>query len=99
MKTSCCWGRGRVVQIRGSSDLACQSHGYPFCKEDIVHKSANSIWGALRQEGGTIFGVCPPVFPLGNCCFSVLGGSDVLLIMEPHSLALLVHSSYYNEVP
>lgn len=106
MKTSCCWGRGRVVQVRVSSDLAFQSHGYQFCKEDIVHKSANKVFGGggtLRQEGGTILdicgGVCPLLFPLGNCFFSVLGGSDGFLIIEPHSLALLVHLGYYNEVP
>lgn len=56
--------------------------------------------GALRQDGGTIVdicgGVCPLLFPLGNRFFSVLGGSDGLLIIEPRSLALLVHSGYHR---
>lgn len=92
-----------MVQVRVNSDLVFQSHEYQFCKEDIVHKSANKVLegsqAGWRQNLGHLWWSLPPSFPLGNCFFSVLHGSDGLLIIEPHSLALLVHSDYYNEVP
>lgn len=72
MKTSCCWGRGRVVQVRVSSDLAFQSHGYQFCKEDIVHKSANKVFGGGGSQAGGqhnlgyLWWSLPPSFSIGK---------------------------------